>query len=88
METQSLLEKAQKWLNEWEQDLTFINTNMLLMAFMEGYKAKEDVQKEKAPKAYEMGIAWVVEYNKGYSGAFFTRGCVIRAYIKGLTLNI
>lgn len=88
METQSLLEKANKWLNEWKYDLSFINTHTLHAAFMEGYRAKENFQKEKAPQAYQKGIDWVMEYNGKYSGTFFTRGCVISAYIEGLTLNI
>lgn len=100
METPSLLEKANKWLNKWTYDLSFIDTRTLLAAFMEGfrYSLAEKIQnekridwmeyKEKAIKAYQKGIDWVQEYNEKYLGNFFTRGCVISAYIQGLTLNI
>lgn len=88
METQSLLEKANKWLKEWKYDLSFINTNTLLEAFMEGYRSKDDFRKEKASRAYDIGIDWVIEYNEKYSGTFFTTRCVLSAYTAGLTLNI
>lgn len=88
METQSQLEKANKWLKEWKHDLSFINTNTLLEAFMEGYRSKDDFQKEKASRVYDIGIDWVIEYNEKYPGTFFTIRCVLSAYIAGLTLNI
>lgn len=88
METQIILERANKWLNEWKHDLSFISTHTLHAAFMEGYRSKKNFQKEKEPQAYRKGIDWVEEYNRTYRGTFFTRDCVLSAYLKGLTLNI
>ena len=100
MEKQSLLKKANKWLNGWKYDLSFINTRTLLDAFMDGFRQNytEKILKQKSIdvkeynktyiKAYDKGIDWVTEFNKNYSGEFFTRECVISAYIVGLTINI
>lgn len=101
MATLTPQEKAIKWLDEWKYDLSFINTNTLLAAFMEGFRygfAEKVIKEngiidwieynEKSIEAYQKGIDWVMEYNETYSGTFFTRACVIRAYLKGQSLNI